>query len=259
MLYDNAVKPWKLLLIGVFAGLASGMLGIGGGIIMVPLLLAIGFDRHRAHATSIAAILPIALAGAATFGLGGEIDVGVGITVGLGGVVGSIAGAQMMHRSSPRTLAFVFNVILVLAAVRMILGGGSIAGGGEAGGLAMILVGFLIGVGAGFFAGLSGVGGGVIMVPAFVLLLGFTQHAAQGTSLLAIIFTSISATMVNVRNRRVRLLDALMVGLAGVAGSILGARVALGIEARTLSIAFGVLALVVASQSLIRLFRSQES
>ena len=225
---------------------------------MVPLLLGIGFDRHRAHATSIAAILPIAIAGAASFGASGAIDIGVGVTVGIGGVLGSTIGAQVMHRSSPRTLTIVFNVVLILAAVRMIFGGGTLAGG-WAGGSWMIILAFAIGVAAGFFAGLSGVGGGVIMVPAFVLILGLTQHAAQGTSLLAIIFTSVAATLVNLRNRRLQIKDGLVVGLAGVAGSILGARIALGIPARTLSIVFGVLALLVAGQSLLRLLRTHES
>lgn len=221
---------------------------------MVPLLLLVGLDRHRAHATSLAAILPIAFAGAWTFGLSGSVDLKVGVVVGLGGVVGSAIGATVMNRSKPKTLAMVFNLILIAAALRMIFGSAS-GGAFQVEGVALLVVAFLIGAGAGFFAGLSGVGGGIIMVPAFVLLLGLSQHEAQGTSLIAIIFTAISGTVVNFRNRRLQMRDALVVGLSGVAGSIFGARAALGIEARTLSLAFGILALVVAGQSLYKLWR----
>jgi uncharacterized membrane protein YfcA len=105
---------------------------------------------------------------------------------------------------------------------------------------------------AGFFAGIAGVGGGVIIVPAAVLFLGFTQHQAQGTSLFAIILTSAAATLINRRNRRVSLRDAVIVGLVGAVGSVVASRVALGIEGQVLSALFGVLAVVVALRTLYR-------
>ena len=74
---------------------------------------------------------------------------------------------------------------------------------------------------------------------------------------MAIIFTALSGTTVNLRNRRVQPIQALTVGLAGVAGSIGGARVALGVEARALSLTFGLLALYVAGQSLYKILRTQ--
>jgi uncharacterized membrane protein YfcA len=65
----------RLILIGFLAGLASGLFGVGGGIVMVPLLVwLVAFDQHRAHATSLAAIVVIAAAGAIVFGNAGSID-----------------------------------------------------------------------------------------------------------------------------------------------------------------------------------------
>jgi uncharacterized membrane protein YfcA len=61
------VEAWKLVLIGLAAGVLGGGLGVGGGIVMVPLLVLVGSDRHRAHATSLAAIVFIAVAGAVSF------------------------------------------------------------------------------------------------------------------------------------------------------------------------------------------------
>lgn len=251
----HRIAPWKLVAIGVAAGFASGVFGIGGGIIMVPLLLLAGFDRYRSHATSLAAILPIALAGSLAFGSAGVVDMRIGVLVGIGGVVGSVVGATVMNRSSPRTLTVVFNLVLLLAAARMIFGASSLESSDSLEGWGFLAVVFLVGLAAGFFAGLSGVGGGIIMVPALVLLLGLTQHEAQGTSLVAIMFTAISGTVINFRNRRVDLRDALGVGLVGAAGSILGANVALGIEARVLSVAFGTLALFVVGQSTYKILR----
>jgi hypothetical protein len=98
----------------------------------------------------------------------------------------------------------------------------------------------------------------VVIVPATVLLLGFGQHEAQGTSLVAIVLTAIAGTLVNLRNKRVRLEDGLAAGLAGVVGSIVGARIALGVEGRTLSLVFGILVLILAVRTLYQAIRAPE-
>ncbi|MFQ5524204.1 MAG: sulfite exporter TauE/SafE family protein [Acidimicrobiia bacterium] len=250
-----AVAWWKLVLIGLAAGLVGGGLGVGGGIVLVPLLILAGLDRHRAHATSLAAIVLIAAMGAVSFGVSGEIDVVVGVTVGIGGILGSAIGATVMHRISARALTIVFAIVLLVAAARMIGGGSPLPGSTTYGDFLQVLIALGIGLVAGFFAGLAGIGGGVVIVPSAVLLLGLTQHQAQGTSLLAIVFTSISGTVVNRRNERVQLGDGLLAGLGGVVGSLIGSRTALGIEGRTLSVGFGVLLLFVAVRSLYRTLR----
>lgn len=251
-----AVKAWKLALIGVVAGLFSGGFGVGGGIILVPLLVAVGFDRHRAHATSLAAIVPIAIAGAVAFGLSGEIDLGFGVLIGAGGVVGSVFGASLMNRMTHRSLSLFFGLVLLAAAIRMIAGGDPLPGSSDFAEPLQVVIAVGIGLLSGFFAGVAGIGGGVIIIPAAVLLLGFGQHQAQGTSLVAIIFTAVAGTVVNMRNKRVRLEDGLVIGLAGVLGSIVGAQVALGVEGRTLSVVFGLLVIVLALRTLYQAIRA---
>ena len=254
-----AVKAWKLALIGLTAGLLSGGFGIGGGIVMVPLLVAVGLDRHRAHATSLAAIVPIAIGGAVSFGISGEIDLGVGVLIGAGGVVGSVLGASLMNRMSSRSLGIVFGLVLLAAAIRMMAGGDPLPGSGELGLPSQAAIAVGIGLISGFFAGVAGVGGGVVIVPAAVLLLGFGQHEAQGTSLVAIILTAIAGTVVNLRNERVRPGDGLVAGLAGVAGSVVGAQIALGVEGRTLSLVFGTLVMVLALRTLYQGIRGAQA
>jgi uncharacterized membrane protein YfcA len=250
------VKAWKLALIGLTAGVFSGGFGVGGGIIMVPLLVAVGLDRHRAHATSLAAIIPIAVAGAVAFGLSGEVNLGLGVYIGLGGVVGSVLGASLMNRMSSRSLSVFFGIVLLAAGIRMIASGDSLPSSSDFGEPALIAIAVGIGLISGFFAGVAGIGGGAVIVPATVLLLGFTQHVAQGTSLVAIILTAIAGSFVNLRNKRVRLEDGLAAGGAGVVGSIVGAQIALGADGRTLSILFGVLIVVLSTRTLYQAIRA---
>lgn len=247
---QKPVEPWKLVLIGLAAGAIGGGLGVGGGIVLVPLLVMAGLDRHRAHATSLAAIVMISVAGAVSFGVSGEINIGLGVTIGIGGILGSVIGASVMHRVSSRGLTIVFGVVLLVAAIRLISGADPLPGSAELGSVWELLVSLSIGFVAGFFAGLAGIGGGVVIVPASVLLLGLDQHEAQGTSLVAIVFTSVAGTLVNFRNQRVRPRDGLIAGGGGIAGSLVGSQLALAIEGRTLSLIFGFLVLFVAVRSL---------
>ncbi|HEX6298860.1 MAG TPA: sulfite exporter TauE/SafE family protein [Acidimicrobiia bacterium] len=249
------IAPWTLGAIGLAAGILGGGLGVGGGIIMVPLLVWVGVDRHRAHATSLAAIVFIAAAGASSFGWSGEVDFGLGITVGVGGIFGSVIGASVMHRVSSRALTIIFGVVLLVAAIRMILSADPLPGAVDFSEISKILIALSVGLIAGFFAGLAGIGGGVVIVPSSVLLLGLDQHQAQGTSLVAIVFTAVSGSLVNLRNHRVRPLDGLLAGVGGIVGSLIGSRTALLIEGRILSVVFGFLVLFVAVRSLLRTLR----
>lgn len=247
--------PGRLVAVGAAAGLLGGFFGVGGGIILVPLLVMLGFGRHRAHATSLAAFILIASAGAVSYGVADDVSVPAGITIGIGGIAGSIAGASLMNRLSARTLTIIFSFVLFAAALRMIFGSRALSVVAELDPLALALAGIGIGLISGAFAGLAGIGGGVVIVPAGVLFLGLGQHTAQGTSLVAITLTAIAGSAVNLRNRRVRLIDGLWIGLGGAVGALAGSRLALGIEGRSLSVVFGVFVLLVGLRSLYGAFR----
>jgi hypothetical protein len=137
----------------------------------------------------------------------------------------------------------------------MIAGGDPLPGSGDFSDPLQVAIAIGIGVISGFFAGVAGIGGGAVIVPATVLLLGFTQHEAQGTSLVAIVLTAIAGTVVNLRNRRVRLEDGLVIGLVGVVGSVVGAQIALQAEGSTLSLLFGLIVLFLALRTLFLAFR----
>src|SRR5690606_12524991 len=145
------------------------------------------------------AIILIALAGAVRFGLAGEVDWSVGLALGVGGLIGSTIGANVMDRLSPAALRALFGVIMGLAGLRLVFGGDPAAGASPEPLLGAV-IGIGIGLDAGIASGVAGIGGGVIMVPAMVFLLGVSQHTAEGTSLVAILFAALAGTRVNLRN-----------------------------------------------------------
>jgi uncharacterized membrane protein YfcA len=102
----------------------------------------------------------------------------------------------------------------------------------------------LIGASAGFLAGLLGIGGGVLIVPALVLIMGFDQHVAQGTSLLVIIPAAVAGSWTHHRNRQLALRDAVVLAAGGVAGALLGSLVALSLDDALLRRLFAGLLLV---------------
>jgi len=109
--------------IGAGAGLLSGMFGVGGGIVLVPaMVLLVGFGQHRAQATSLAAILPIAIVGAFIFGRADSVDFLAAALLAAGSLLGVQAGARLMHRLSPERLSLIFAIFLIGVAVSMLLG-----------------------------------------------------------------------------------------------------------------------------------------
>jgi uncharacterized membrane protein YfcA len=238
--------------VGIAAGLLAGFFGVGGGIIMVPLLVwLLRFDQHTAHATSLAAIFIIAISGAVSFAVSGQVNVRLALALGAGGVVGSTLGAHTLHRLSEKSLKMAFALVLLVAGVRLLLAVVPIADSVPT--FAGFLLGAVIGAVAGFASGVAGVGGGVVMIPAMVVFLNISQHTAEGTSLLAILFTSAAATRVNLKNRRVQASSAVIMGLAGAMTAPLGTRLALGLDVSLLQRLFAAFVLITALRMLWKL------
>ena len=108
--------------IGLAAGIAGGLFGVGGGIVIVPaLVLWFGLDQHRAHATSLAAIVAITAAALIPFAVDGSVDVGAASALLGGAAVGAYAGARLMARIPEVWLARGFFTLLVAAALRMVV------------------------------------------------------------------------------------------------------------------------------------------
>jgi uncharacterized protein len=238
--------------VGVLAGALSGLFGVGGGILIVPgLVLLLRMEQRLAHGTSLAAIVPIALSGVAAYALDGAVDwASAGILV-IGAAGGAVIGTHALRRISQRLLGLLFGVFLLLAAAEMLVTIPQAASRQELDmAMALGLVG--VGVASGTLAGLLGVGGGIVIVPALAILFSVPDAIAKGTSLAVIIPTGVVGTMRNLRNHTADLPLALLVGLFGVASAFVASKVSVGLEPRLSSILFAGLLVVVAAQLLIR-------
>jgi uncharacterized protein len=113
----------RLGAIGLVAGLFSGLFGVGGGIVMVPLLvLWCGFGQRDAHAVSLGAIIPISAAGVLTFGAAGEIRFWEALALAAGAILGAQVGARLLAQADERKLKLAFGVFLLAVAVLLAVG-----------------------------------------------------------------------------------------------------------------------------------------
>jgi uncharacterized membrane protein YfcA len=238
----------RLLAIGLVTGVAGGLLGVGGGFVMVPAMVYLMRTPQReANGTSLAVIVPVAIVGATILGGGHQLNVEIAIALAIGAVGGAVVGARLTRRISDTGLRRAFGIVAVVAGVVMIgdsglraVGGNvSVAGGLHPAGVALWVVALLVGAVAGVLSGLLGIGGGAIMVPAMTLLMGLSQHMAQGTSLLVIIPTAISGSVTHFRLGNIRLQTAAWLSAGGVVGAVAGAYLALASPDSLLRLLFG--------------------
>ncbi len=239
------------LLVGLVGGLVSGLFGVGGGLVIVPLLvLVLGLTQHHAHSTSLAAVSIMAAAGAVVFAVGGSALplAAVGLTV--GGIAGAFAGSAVMHRLSDARLGQAFAALLLIVAVWMVLDPGGGAGSalgdqslpdGLADAARRLGAYGATGLVAGVTSSVFGVGGGIIMVPALTLVLGVPQHAAEGTSLMAIVPISLVGALRQHRHGYTNWRLGLTLGVAGALAGAAGASVALQLPEAVLQRLFAAL------------------
>jgi len=112
----------RLVLIGLVAGLFSALFGVGGGVVIVPLLMLSAFAPREATATSLGAIVITALAGVILYAFHGKVDVAYALLVGIPGMAGAMVGASAQQRLSSRGLAIGFSVLLVAVGIWLIAG-----------------------------------------------------------------------------------------------------------------------------------------
>jgi uncharacterized membrane protein YfcA len=244
--------------IGLLAGLASGLLGVGGGFLMVPLqTMWARTDQHRATGTSLAAIVPVALVAVGAYYLASgtpQVNLPVGAALAAGGAVGATAGSIAAARIPERALrAF---VAILLAAVGLkelydaLVAGLAIHAATAAGmGIEQYVLIAVCGLVIGILSGLAGLGGGIFMVPTLVIGFGISQRIAQGTSLVAILPTAAIGAVIHHRNGEVDWRAARVMAAAGVPFAIAGALVALWVPQRVLVGLFGAFLVVAAART----------
>lgn len=245
------------VVIGLTAGLLSGLFGVGGGTVIVPLLvLLLPFDQRLAAGTSLAAIVPTASVGVVSYATSGSVAWIPALILAAGAVLGAQIGTRLLPRISQTALRWGFVAFLAAVIVSLFLVVPARDAAFELGwinGAALALVGVVTGV----IAGLIGVGGGVIVVPVLMLVFGTSDLEAKGTSLMMMIPTAVSGTIGNLRHRNVDLLAAVIIGLAACTTTALGAWLATLIDPFTGNMLFVIYLVAIAIQMVMKAIRGR--
>ncbi|MBI4796007.1 MAG: sulfite exporter TauE/SafE family protein [Deltaproteobacteria bacterium] len=178
-------------LIGLFSGLFGGLVGLGGGVIMIPLMVAFfKFDQHQAHGTSLMALVFTGLSGAITYYLKGSVDILAAALLAAAAIFTARFGAVYANALPEWKLKRAFGYFVIFVSLLLLskpyLSHLAVLSH-PAAGWSKIAALLASGAVAGFLSGMMGVGGGSIMVPALVLMVGHSQYTAQGSSLLAMV------------------------------------------------------------------------
>jgi uncharacterized membrane protein YfcA len=251
-----------LIFLGLITGIASSVLGIGGGILLVPGLLAWGLTIQHATATSLVAIFISALSGTVHNWRVGDSQPRGCLGLAIGGISTAPLGAGAATWIPAWALAFSFAALQLLTIYFMGLRR-RLAQDLEAQdhltskidsippGRAMAIL-ISIGLLAGFLSGLFGIGGGVVMVPLQMLLVGMAIKPAIRNSLGAIMFIALSGLMGHSTEGNVFWLEGLLLGLGGLVGAQLGSRSLPNLPDSLVNVLFRLLLLAVAGYTLAR-------
>ena len=243
--------------IGLSAGVLGGLIGIGGGMIMIPLMVTfLGMSQHQAHGTSLFAVVFTGLVGAVTYAMHGSVNHFAAAVLAVTAGVMAIIGAQFTQRLSEKALRRTFGLFLIAMSALMLSkpylpAVAALSVTGWAGVTTLLISGAVVG----FLAGLMGVGGGGMMIPVLVLLMGMSQYTAQGTSLAAMVPPAVVGSWTHRRLGNVRK-DVLLVLIAGVlAGTCLGGAMAHLVPERELRILFSLVILWVGIRDVLASYR----
>ncbi len=114
------VSPYRAVALGVLAGTLAGLLGIGGGIVIIPgLVFWLGFNQHEASGTSLTAVIATSGSALISFALDGSVDWQAAVLIAVGAITGALIGTRVLHRIPAKVLSRAFAVVVTIAAIRM--------------------------------------------------------------------------------------------------------------------------------------------
>jgi uncharacterized membrane protein YfcA len=242
-----------LAVAGAVAGGLCGLLGVAGGVVMVPVLTSrkIGMARAAASGTTIAAVLPISVVAAVTYAGLHNVDDRAASAIVPGAAAGVIIGSLLASRVRAPVLRNLFNLVLLATAVRLLvaLPSGSVPriAVDETAAVALAALGLV----AGLASGMLGSGGGSFLVPALVVGFGLVQQVAQGTALLAVIPICVIGAVTHYKTHTLGLREAAILGLSGALTVPLGAEIASHVGALPLRVIFAAFLIATVGRGLV--------
>lgn len=243
------------LILGIVAGILSGLFGIGGGIVMVPSLIVIfGMDILDANATSLAAmLLPVGMLGVWAYYKAGLINIKESLWISLGLFLGSFAGGELAVNISESLLAKLYAAILLYIAVSYFDIPRYFKKKKEPKSVVYPKVEkpfwafILVGVGAGIFAGLFGKGGGIIIVPMLIGIFHYDAKVAAATSLAALqLPVGLPSVLIYAHDGHLNILYAALIAVGILAGAFFGSKLGVRLPSAMFKKVYAVFLLAVA-------------
>lgn len=270
------------ILVGLAVGILSGLLGVGGGTMLVPVFkLVYGMQAIAATATSLFTIIPTSLTGAISHIRNRTCIPLLGIAAGIGGACTSPAGVWLASLSPEWAIMVAAALVIGYSAITMFRkaaklrrkkaakasekakGADAKAGAGDSGfegrietlddfkkripARRQIIVGVLVGLFAGVISGYVGVGGGFIMIPMFMQLLGTPMKLTSGTSLIAVMAIAVPGTVAQAMLGNVDWLAGIFIACGTIPGAAIGAKLMPRVSELALRFGFSIFLLVAAA------------
>jgi len=210
----------ELILVGIFIGTMSGFFGIGGGMILVPILLVLGFNIKDAIGISIVQMVFSSIYGSYLNHKKGSLIIGEGIFVGLGGFIGGFIGGYVTDNIPDAWLHFTFFGLLIYALFRLFFSKNH-DDDSQTKSLNKALL-FVIGLGIGIFSITLGIGGSIILTPLLVGLLHYPLKKAVSAGLFFVVFSSVAGMMSRLSSGTIDFNNGLIVAVASLLGVALG-------------------------------------
>lgn len=254
---------------GLLVGVLSGMLGIGGGTILVPLFkLGFGMPALGATATSLFTIIPTSISGVIGHVRGKTCVPRFGVAAGLGGAATSPLGVWLASLSPTWATMVAAACVIAYSACTMLSkafalwkrtrrdeGNGPAQRDGDNGpvsyeapqGAKPVALAALIGLVAGVLSGYVGVGGGFLMIPLFMQLLRMPMKLTSGTSLIGVLMLSVPGTVMQALLGNVQWLAGICVAVGAIPGAVIGTKLLARVPELALRFIFGAFLLVAAA------------
>jgi len=236
-----------LIPLGFAAGILGSMIGLGGGIIIVPILTFFGFPPTVAASNSLFAAFSNSVASTISYSKQKRIEYSLGLKLGLLAIPGTILGAIISTDLVPDLFKILFGFILITSAVYIFLRK-QVESREKI--ISKQLIIFI--VGASFFAGIIssffGIGGGIVFVPLMVVGMGLSMKKAAPTSQLILLFASLSGIIVHSVLGHPDFLQSGFLAIGSFFGGLVGAKLSLSVRERNLKILISVILLITAGK-----------
>ena len=239
------IEQLWLIPLGLAAGILGSMIGLGGGIIVVPVLTFFGFPPTLAASNSLFAAFSNSIASTISYSRQKRIEFSLGLKLGLLAIPGTVLGAYVSNDVTPGIFKILFGLVLIASSVYIFLKKRIETQEKHLSKQIMIFS-----IGASFFAGIIssffGIGGGIIFVPLMVVGMGMTMKKAAPTSQFILLFVSSSGLITHGLLGHPDLLQAGLLSIGSFIGGLIGARLSLDIREQSLQILVSIIILVAA-------------